>query len=181
MLSFLLRVLFAVCLFIPFVSHAAQPVKVLPVHIQKRGEPLCNQFNSVEFKDDRVFSRDRDVVMNASVLFTKAVKKLGCIAYEGSGKHNGIVTVGLSEKRVVRRGLFGPGPEEESDTFRVLLSWSKGIENAETLPLTFTIPVQESADLGSGALTNIAIQSLRELQNAIVVMQNRMRAKLSVR
>jgi hypothetical protein len=183
MLSFLLRVLFAVCicLFTAFVSHAAQPMKALPADINKRGEPLCNRFNGVEFKDDQIFSRDRDVVADASALFTKALKKLGCTTYDGRGKRNGIITVGLSRKRVIRHGLFGPGPEEESDTFHVFLSWSKGIENAETLPLTFTIPVPESADSGNDALTTIALQSLRELHAAINAMQNRIRAKLSVR
>lgn len=170
-----------ICLVMALASSAVEHVKSLSRSTHQQEELLCKQFNGVEFKDDRIVFRDRNTFEHASALFARVLKSLGCITYEENRKRNGIITVELSEKKIVEHGLLGPGPEEEVETFRVVLSWSKGTENAETLPLVFTIPGRATADLGNDALMNIVTQSLRDLQSAIVVTHNRMRARLSVR
>lgn len=151
-------------------SFAASQENVL---LDVSGRALCRQFNNVEIKNDWFSSYGRDVPREAAAVFEKTLTKLGCVVYHGTGKRNGVITVGLSFRRLVRDDLLGPGPREENSIFRVSLSWSRGIENAETLPLTFIFTRDGSADFDYVVIENVATQSLQELERAIRAIQNK--------
>lgn len=129
---------------------------------RERKELKCEEFNGIEIKENWTLPLNAfplGISSSPPDILRDVLRRIGCVIYDGTKKRRGVITIGISVKDPSQNKM-----PTNTDTVEVVLSWSRGIENAQT---SFVGVVSQGFPAREEELRSILAESIKDLRMAI--------------